>query len=363
MTYDRFTLTLLLAASLTTGLANAQIRAGEPHNLLKNHVHLSDSELRAMDGGQVIVKVLDLKDSREVAIVGVARLRATTGFFLRMFRDIERFDTSASQIKKISDPPRPEDFANMRIPEEDLKNLPKCSLDDCDMKLGAPALELLQSQVDWKSPGAAAQAQNILRQRAYEYASAYAEGGAAAMGVYRDKGEPTFITEEFEQLLQSSPYVLEYRPELHEYLLNYPNATLPGAEDFLYWGEYDFGAKPVMRVSHVTIYPLEDGPNASTIISAKQIFFTHHFVTGLELTALARDQQSEEDAFYLLTFIRERTDGVGGMFGKMLKGKAEDAAAKNVEGYLTKTQAAVEKYYRDALARRSQGSLLEDEAR
>ena len=338
---------LAFATALSAGLANAQIRQGEPHTLLKNHVGLSEGELRAMDGGKVIVEVLDLKDSREVAIVGVARIRATTDFFLRMFRDIERFDTGASQIKKISDPPRPEDFANMRIPEEDLTSLPKCNVDDCDMKLGAPALELLQSQVDWKSPGAAAKAQDILRQRAYAYTSAYAEGGAAAMGAYRDNGEPTFISEEFELLLHNSPYIVAYRPELNQYLLNYPNATLPGAEDFLYWGEYDFGAKPVMRISHVTIYPLEEGPNGSTIISTKQIFFSHYFVTGLELSALVRDQKSEDDAFYLLTFIRERTDGVGGIFGKLLKGKAEDAAAKNVESYLTATQAAIEQYYRE----------------
>jgi hypothetical protein len=269
-----------------------------------------------------------------------------------MFRDIERFDTGASQVKKISDPPSPEDFAQMRVPEEDLKRLEKCTVDDCDMKLGQAALERLQHEIDWKSPGALSEAQDLLRQQAYAYADAYRKGGAAALGVYRDKKKPSFIADEFEILLRNSPYIIEYRPELHRYLLDYPKATLEGAEDFLYWGEYDFGAKPVIRMSHVTIYPLEEGDNASAIITSKQIFFTHYFVTGLELTALVRDGQSDEEAFYLLAFIRERTDGVGGMFGRMLKGKAEEAARGNVEDYLQASQTAIEKYYRDALARR-----------
>ncbi|HSF14797.1 MAG TPA: hypothetical protein VLK65_04530 [Vicinamibacteria bacterium] len=341
----------LLASALPAGFTNAQVRPGEPHNLLRTQVGFSESELTDMDGGKAFARVLDMKDGKEVAIVGVVRIRATTDFFLRMFRDIERFDTGASQIKKLSDPPRPEDFANMRVPEEDLKALPKCSLDDCDMKLGQTALELLQSQVDWKAADAAAKAQEILRQRAYEVAAAYRKGGAAALGAYRDKAKPTFITDEFELLLQNSPYILEYRPELHRYLREYPVATLKGAEDFLYWGEYDLGAKPVMRISHVTIYPLEEGRNASVVIASKQLFYSHYFVTGLELTALVRDPKPDDEAFYLLTFIRQRTDGVGGRFGKMLKGKAEDAAAENVKGYLEASRAAIEKYYRDSLSR------------
>ncbi len=349
MNRNNITRISLLVSALSVGLANAQVRQGEPHNLLRTHVGLSDAELRAMEEGKVITKVLDVEDSREVAIVGVARIRATTSFFLRMFRNIETFDTAASQIKKLSNPPRREDFGDMRIPEEDLKNLEKCTVDDCDMKLGQPALERLQREIDWKSPGAAAKAQDLLRERAFEFADAYRKGGAASLGVYRDKGKPSFMADEFEILLRNSPYIVAYRPELHRYLLDYPSSTLAGAEDFLYWGEYDFGAKPVIRISHVTIYPLEEGKNASAIITSKQIFFSHYFVTGLELTTLARDQKSAEDAFYLVTFIRERTDGVGGTFGKLLKGKAEEAARANIEEYLHASQAAIEKYYRDVL--------------
>jgi hypothetical protein len=48
---------------------------------------------------------------------------------------------------------------------------------------------------------------------------------------------------------------------------------------------------------------------------------------------------------------RCRADGVGGRFGRMMKGKAEEAARQTVEGYLEASQAAIERYYRDHLAR------------
>jgi hypothetical protein len=62
-------------------------------------------------------------------------------------------------------------------------DMPK--VDDCDMKLGQTGLGLLQSQVDWSSPGATTKAQDILRRRAYEVVTAYREGGASELGAYR----------------------------------------------------------------------------------------------------------------------------------------------------------------------------------
>jgi hypothetical protein len=42
------------------GPANAQFRQGEPHKLLRTHAGLSEGELQGMDGGKVIIKVLDI---------------------------------------------------------------------------------------------------------------------------------------------------------------------------------------------------------------------------------------------------------------------------------------------------------------
>lgn len=252
--------------------------------------------------------------------------------------------------KKLSDPPRIEDFAALQIPEEDWKALRDCEVGDCELKLGEPALEHLRSQVDWSDPAASQKVLEFMRARALEYSLGYLEGGNDKLGVYRDGKKPTAIADEFRGLLENSPYVMSYRPELHRYLMEYPRASLPRASDFLYWSMVDFGGKPTFRLNHVVIDPLAEGPNAGVVIASKQLYFTHYFHTGLELTTLVKDREHPDDGFYLVSLNRYRTDLPGGVFGKMARKVAEDGARGGTERYLTATKGAIEKYFRDERA-------------
>jgi hypothetical protein len=317
------------------------------HAFLAEQADVSGAELQALDGGQILVKTLDTKIGSEAALIGVVRLRATTSFFLRMFEDIERFETGWGVTKKISDSPRIEDFATLEIPDGDFEDLRSCKPGACDVKLGEPALEHLQKEVDWGAPDARAKVVEFVRQRALEYATAYRKGGNKTLAVYRDSNKPTLVSEELEGLLASSPYIMEYRPELQRYLLDYPEAQLPGARDFLYWSIVDVGPKPTMRMSHVTIYSLADGPNESAIIASKQLYFSHYFHTGLELTTLIQDPEHPDDGFYLMNLDRYRTDVPGGMFGKMAKNVAVKSARDSLERYLTVSKKAIETYFQN----------------
>lgn len=340
----------LLAAvliALATGAA-----AQEPHRFLSAHGTFTPEELGLVDGGGVVVKSLPTDVENEVAILGVARVRATTEFFLRMYRDIERFETGWGVTKKLSAPPRIEDFTALRIPEEDFQALRDCKVGDCELKLGEPALEHLRSEVDWNDPAASEKVHEFIRARALEYSLGYIEGGNDTLGVYRDGKKPTAVADEFRGLLESSPYVMSYRPELHRYLMDYPGASLPGASDFLYWSLVDFGGKPTFRLNHVVIYSLAgEGPNESVVIASKQLYFSHYFHTGLELTTLVKDRERPDDGFYLVSLNRYRTDLPGGLFGKMVRKTAEDGARGGTERYLTATKGAIEKYFRDEKSR------------
>jgi hypothetical protein len=271
-----------------------------------------------------------------------------------MYRDIERFETGWGVTKKLSEPPRIEDFAALQIPEEDRKALRDCKVGDCELKLGEPALEHLRSEVDWNDPAASEKILEFLRARALEYSLGYREGGNSKLGVYRDGKKPAAVADEFQGLLENSPYVMSYRPELHRYLMEYPGASLPGASDFLYWSMVDFGSKPTFRLNHVVIYPLAPlagAPNGSVVIASKQLYFSHYFHTGLELTTLVTDRERPDDGFYLVSLNRYRTDLPGGVFGKMVRKTAEDGARGGTERYLTATQGAIAKYFRDERAR------------
>ncbi|MGH9389306.1 MAG: hypothetical protein ACRD1Z_06795 [Vicinamibacteria bacterium] len=340
-----------LSAALVVASLAANGFTQELHRFLKTSGTFSDAELSALDSGSVVVKILPSQVKNEMAILGTARIQATTEFFLRMYRDIERFETGWGVTKKLSDPPRIEDFAALELPPDDLKALQTCKVGDCELKVGEPGLLRLRREIDWSDPAAPARVNQFFRERALDYAKGYLEGGNATLAVYVDDSKPTAIADEFQGLLESSPYILSYRPELHRYLQDFPKASLPGAEGFLYWSLVDFGAKPVLRLNHVTIYPVGEGENGNVVIASKQLYFSHYFHTGLELYVLAQDAERPADGFYLVALNRYRTDLPSGLFGKMVVKTAQDSARGSVERYLTATKAAIDGYFRDERTR------------
>ena len=54
-------------------------------------------------------------------------------------------------------------------------------------------------------------------------------------------------------MVDRMPSLTEYLPDLKRYLLEYPKASLPKEESFLYWQNAKFGLKPTIRINHLTI--------------------------------------------------------------------------------------------------------------
>jgi hypothetical protein len=156
------------------------------------------------------------------------------------------------------------------------------------------------------------------------------------------------VAKEFEALLANSPYILHYVLELHRYLLEYPQASLPGAEDFMYWALNDFGLKLVLRLSHVTIYQEKEDANASAVIASKQLYFSHYFHTGLDLRFLVENRQRPgSDSFYMVTVSRVRSDELGGIFGGVVRQTAQAAARDGLKLYMEVCKEAIDRYYRE----------------
>ena len=54
----------------------------------------------------------------------------------------------------------------MTFPEEDLDDLKKCKVGNCEIKMGEEGLKRIQARVDWSAPNAHEQANALIRQRA-----------------------------------------------------------------------------------------------------------------------------------------------------------------------------------------------------
>lgn len=328
----------ILMSAWAPGFAQKQ-----PHDFLESVGGFSDSDLTVLDNGDVITKILDTGINNELALMGAARMQGTIDGFLELYRDIERFEGELGPVNKLSKPPTLADLNALVFDKGDLKSLERCKVGDCDINIGAQALEQLHQKIDWSDPGANAAVTRFLHEEILNYVVAYETGGNEALAVYHNKSHPESISKDFTALLERSPYVLQYEPELHQYLLDYPKATLPRSSDFFYWSVLGFGPKPTLRVNHVTIYPTQDGANATTIIASKQLYFSHYFDTGLELYTVFPGAQSSGDGFYLVALNRYRTDLGGGLTGKVMRMGAASGTEKAMRDTIKNAQAMMAK--------------------
>ena len=302
-------------------------------------VKLTPKQRAQLAAGEPVTRLLDTGLDHEVAVFGAVWIQAPVAKYVAAVKDIEQFEKGGSFLatKRISDPPRLEDFAAMRLPPEDLADLRTCKVGDCEIKLGAAALERLRQEVDWSQPAAGAQAEALVRRLAFEYVSGYLEGGNARLAAYRDSDRPTFVGKEFASMVERLPELTEHLPELKAYLLGFPAKALPGATSVLYWQEAKFGLKPTIRINHLII----DEQPTHVAVANKMLYASHYFWTALELRVLV--PETARGGFWFVSVNRSRSDGLTGFTGSLIRGKVRDEAEKGMEAALAITRSRMER--------------------
>ena len=307
---------------------------------LRNVVRLTADEQKQLVAGQPVTKLLDGDETKEVVVFGAIWINAPIRRYADAVRDIEKFERGGkfNITKRISSPPRLDDFAQLHLPEDDLDDLRTCRVESCELKLGEDALNRFRSQINWKAADANASANRLMRQLAFEYVTRYLAGGNDSLAVYRDNSRPTFVAQEFRSMVDSMPELTTYMPDIRKYLLEYPKFDLPNATSLLYWQETAFGLKPTIRVSHLTI---REGPD-DAVVASKMLYASHYFWTALELRALVT-HPSRGPGFWFVTINRSRTDGLSGFTGTLLRGKVENEVQEGSMAGLRITKQTMEK--------------------
>jgi hypothetical protein len=305
------------------------------------HVALTPDNRQRLMQGQPVTRLLAGDASKEVAIFGAVWINAPISAYLAAVKDIEQFEKGPNFLvtKKISDPPRLEDFARLSLPPDDVKDLKSCKVGDCELKLGEDTLARIQKEVDWTKPlpQVTGTVESLFRQMAFEYVIRYQRAGNAALAVYRDAARPTFVAREFEAMIDQMPPLTRYLPQLKTYLREYPNASMPGAQSFLYWQSAKFGLKPTIRINHVVIVEQPEGAAVAT----KMLYANHYFWTAIELRVLVPDP-ARGDGFWFASVSQSRSDGLDGFLGPMIRGKVRDEAQKGIEAALRAAKESLE---------------------
>jgi hypothetical protein len=338
---------LITAAVLVAGLApsaNSQGRGTTklPAGLetyLTTVVHPNATERARLLSGMPLTRLLEADVTKELAVFGAIWINAPIANYLEAVKDIERFEQGGrfKVTRRISTPPRIEDFADMHLTAEDLDDLRDCRVGDCNLKLSQQGLQAIRTEIDWKAPMPQARADAVMRRLALDYVRGYLEKGNAGLAVYRDSARPTFVAEELRSLVDQMPALSASIPALRRYLLEYPAATLPDAASFLYWQETQFGLKPTIRISHLVIVPGAE----ESLIASKMLYATHYFWTALELRVMVHDP-ARGPGFWLVTINRSRTDGLTGFTGFFIRRRARSDIQAGTRAVLEGTKQLLE---------------------
>jgi len=159
---------------------------------LQQSVGFDAQQIAAVERGEVVVKVLETRDRRDVAVFGIITIPKSREDYVRALRD---YPTSLrlpnrSQLGVFSTPATDRDVAAVTINSRDVAEIKNCKPGDCVVKLPAADMRRLHEEINWSAPTADVQAQlsAYARRRLVEYVTDYRRRGDSAMAIYDDRG-------------------------------------------------------------------------------------------------------------------------------------------------------------------------------
>lgn len=330
---------LRLAATfvLLTAIATPDAEPLDPAKaFLKDAFQLSAADIQRLDGGQVVARTLAVKNRREVATLGIVRIRTSPSTYVHRLADITSFKRTPGvlQVGTFGTPPDLQDLASLTIDDADLKRLRGCRVDECEIRLSADGIERVGREIDWNAPDASRNASLLVQQLLVDYVARYRQGGSAAAMEYADRTPRLNVGRESASLLDADTYTAAYAPRLRRHLLDYPT---PGAEkitDFVYWSKELVRGRPVISITHVAIAAALDDSPVAYAIGSKQIYAMHYYDASLGLTLLVPDGTATSPTTYVVYLNRSRIDLFDGVFGgivrRIVAGRARTLVAEQL---------------------------------
>jgi hypothetical protein len=281
---------LLLAALLADPLAS-----------FRPTVALDDDEHRALDQGRAVVRGVSVP-SRHLGVFVAIRVGTDGDRMARWIDNIAAFKRSDAikEIGRFSNPPHIDDLAGLTLDPEDTKTLRGCTPGHCSMLFTADEIARLADPLGrsrpWQDADLLGGLREILLRRAENYLAAGRTGEPA----------PAFIQTQW--------------PELARALEAQPPPPVPGASKFLYWEKVRLGGKPIITITHVTVFR-ESAAAAFDLLSiGRHVFSTRYISDGWSVLGLLPPHAERP---YLTYLYQARVDRFGGLFGHLMRQVAQ----------------------------------------
>lgn len=315
------------------GVPVAASQAAEPETFFHDFIGLSDDQIRDIGAGKAMAKVLDTRTPDEVFVFGAVYISSTPERYLEMASDIDALRRLPSYLalRKFSDPPQLADLAGFTLDDDEIKELEHCKSGHCEVQLPTETMAEFQRSVNWTASDRSAQANRLAQQMALQALLRYQQGGNTALGTYRDKSRPAAVADTFTSLLAQMKSLPIYLPDLHTYLLEYPNAASNEIRSEFYWEKVNFGLKPTLRIVQAIVYRGMSPDKPAYAVAVKQLYASHYFETALDLTVCV---SGKKNGFYLITIKGSKQAGLTGFKGGILRKVAVDKTRSSLQKVL-----------------------------
>ena len=292
---------------------------------LQQSIGFDAQQLAAVERGEPVVKVLETRDRRDVAVFGIITSGLGREAYVRVLRN---FPTSLrtpnrTQLGIFSSPAVESDVAAVTISTRDVAEMKSCKPGDCVVKLPATDMRRIHDEMNWSASPSDLQAQlnAYARRRLVEYITDYRQRGDSAMAIYDDRGNMNMrASDAFAAQFAESPYIYQTVPSLRNYFANYPHGALPaGAAEVFFWSEDVMPRlRPILSVTHLVVFTPPELPGM-TLAASKQIYANHYFEAAVDLTAVV--DREGNPGIYVVVLRRYRFDNLpGGILN--IRGKA-----------------------------------------
>jgi len=313
---------------------------------LQQRIGLDSARIASIERGDVIVKVLDTENKRDVAVFGIIALEVPREVYVARLQDFPSSLRAPTRPRFgiFQVPASAADVERASVARNDVGDLKDCHPGDCKIKIPATDMQRLHADIDWAAADPQGQLNAYLRRRLVEYVTDYRARGDSALVVYDDHGG-VHASDAFAALLAQSPYVYQDIPSLRQYLAGYPHAQLDSAREVLFWAiDSTTGLKPILSVTHLVSYAPPELPGVY-VVASKQIYANHYFEGVFDIAAIVdRAGGAGKPGIYLVLLRRFRFDdlpsgGILNIRGKVV-GKLRDQMRVDLERQKTTSEKA-----------------------
>lgn len=309
---------LLATGSLVVGLyfgATVARSQRQPETFFKTKIGLSESDIQKMEQGHVVTRVLDSPDKKYgVLVFGGVYINASIEQFAASYRNVNTLleDKVYREVQEFSAdrPPTLSDFSRLSFGRKDIDTIQNCKPYHCDIQVFDVAA--FQKQINWNSKERYDQFNKLARQRICQGLAKYMAGGLKVLGSYTDHEKPFNLYENMKSMLDSSYYLPRVGSGgIYQHVLDYPEEKAPGAIDFFYWEDIDFGEGPTIRVNRVSMFPAGVG-DAKYVVTNEQLYASRFIRIALQVFYCVPDTQNPGKAgFYLIEMNDSRVPDFG----------------------------------------------------